>query len=153
MRFPVPFVFASLLTLSGCAGVQPIVPRIERLPEGAAGPISTVAAHPLSLKDVAQMARDGTPSKVIIQSLRDSRAAYAISSVEAGELSGQGVPYEVVDFLRWGERTAVEHPYTYPYPVYAPYFFAPGIRYSRRGISPYSRYPISGIGLRFGFRR
>ena len=98
------------------------------------------------------MAQSGAPTNVIIQSLRDSRAAYAINSAEADDLSRQGVPIEVVEFLRWGELQSARWT-TYPYPVYAPFFVAPGIYYSRWGFGRYSRHPSAGINLRFGFRR
>ena len=157
---------AGLLTLPACMSVAPMPPRIERLAEGAAGPVVPAMARPLSLTQVADMARSGTPSNVIIQSLRDSRAAYAISAAEAGELSRQGVPYEVVEYLRWGERRPAQwapypyvdpysYPYTYPYsyPVYAPFFVVPSITYSRWGFGRHPRYPAAGISLRFGLRR
>lgn len=155
MRLPPPtFVLAGLLTLSACVGVQPIVPRIERLPESAAGTFAPAIARPLSLTEVADMARSNTPSNVIIQSLRDSRATYAISSAEAGELSRQGVPYEVIEYLRWGERRPAPWATNpYPYPIYPPYFMAPGNYYSRWSSGCYPGYPAAGIGLRFGFRR
>lgn len=145
-------VLACQLVLSACVGVQPVVPRIERLPEGAAGAIAPAIARPLSLKEVATMAQSGAPANVIIQALRDSRAAYAVSSAEADDLSRQGVPIEVVEFLRWGEPQPARWA-TYPYPVYAPFFVAPGIYYSRWGYGRYPRHPSAGINLRFGFRR
>ena len=152
------FALAGLVILSACVSVAPMPPRIERLPEGAAGPIAPAMARPLSLTQVADMARSGTPSNVIIQSLRDSRATYAISSVEASDLSRQGVPYEVVEYLRWGEPrpaplATYPYPYPYSYPVYAPFVVAPSIYYSRWGFGRYPRYPAAGISLRFGFRR
>ena len=96
--------FSLVILLSACVSAPPMPPRIERLPEGAAGPIVPAVARPLSLTQVADMARGGTPANVIIQSLRDSRATYAIGSAEASELSRQGVPYEAIEYLRWGER-------------------------------------------------
>ena len=158
------FALVILNALAACVSIPPMPPRIERLPEGAAGTFSPAIARPLSLTQVADMARSGTPSNVIIQSLRDTRAAYAISSAEAGELSRQGVPYEVVEYLRWGEPRPAQwvpypytapysYPYPYPYPVYAPFFVAPSIYYSRWGFGRYPRHPAAGISLRFGFRR
>jgi len=154
------FALAGLLALSGCVGVQPLAPRIERLPEGAAGPVVPAMARPLSLTQVADMARSGSPANVIVQSLRDSRAAYAISSAEANDLSRQGVPYEVIEYLRHGERQpagSANYPYYYdphshPY-AYAPFVVVPGFYYSRWGFGRYPRYPASGLSLRFGFRR
>ena len=157
MWLPRPtFFLAALLTLSACAGVQPVVPRIERLPEGAAGAFAPAIARPLSLTEVVDMARGNTPSKVIIQLLRDSRATYAASSAEANELSRQGVPYEVIDYLRFGElrhAPLAVYPYSYLYPGYSPYDLMPGFYYPRRGVGRYSRYSAGGFSLRFGFRR
>ncbi|MFM9972014.1 MAG: hypothetical protein ACKVQK_26840 [Burkholderiales bacterium] len=158
-------VLLFIAALSGCVAVQPLPPRIERLPENVVLPTSVAPASvkPLSLAEVAEMARNGTPANVIIQSLRDSRAAYAITSTEASDLSRQGVPYEVVEYLRFGERQAVAaypvypvHPVPrpfYPYSGYAPYVVVPGIYFSRGFYGPYPRYPRSGFSLRFGFRR
>lgn len=146
--------FSLFILLSACVSAPPMPPRIERLPEGAAGPIVPAVERPLSLTQVADMARGGTPANVIIQSLRDSRATYAIGSAEASELSRQGVPYEVIEYLRWGERwPAPWATNPYPYPVYAPFVVVPGFYYSRWGFGRYPRYFGSGISLRFGLRR
>jgi len=155
---------ASLVFLCGCAGVQPQPPRIERLPDGAAGPIVPATPRPLGMAQVAEMARGGSPANVIVQALRDSRASYAISSAEANDLSRQGVPYEVIEYLRFGERQPVVvyvqppshvHSYVHPYPyaAYAPLVVVPGIYYSRWGFGRHPRHPAAGVHLRFGFRR
>ena len=144
------FAFAGLQALAGCVAVQPAPPLIERLPEGAAEMSAPAIATPLSLANVVAMARSGTPPNVIIQSLRDSRAAYAISAAQAGDLSRQGVPYEVIDYLRYGGRVPLA---AYSYPAYAPYVFMPGYYYPTRGFGGYPRHRASGLHLRFGFRR
>jgi len=153
----ITFALVVLHALAACVSVAPMPPRIERLPEGAAGPFVPAMARPLSLAQVADMARGATPSNVIIQSLRDSRATYAINSAEANELSRQGVPYEVIEYLRYGERQPAPlaiYPYYYPHPyAYAPFVVVPGIYFSRWSFGRYPRYPASGLSLRFGFRR
>jgi hypothetical protein len=140
------------LLLGACAATGPQPPQIDRLPQGAAGPLAPPRTAPLSLDEVVSMARSETPSNVIIQTLRDTRASYAISAEEAQSLTRRGVPPDVVAYLRGMEprpaRRAVIDPYDYPYypPYYRPYAAPYGWAY------PYGpRYP--GTGLYFGFGR
>ena len=134
-------------------------PRIERLADGVVDSPVQAPARPLTLVEVTEMARIGTPANVIIQTLRDARVNYSLSSAEAGELLRQGVPYEVVEFMRHGEPQPVAV-YSYPtyplsptYPDYVPYVVVPGIFYSRWSFGHYPRFPGSGFSLRFGIRR
>lgn len=161
----IPFSLFATLALSGCVAVQPMPPRIERLADGVADSLVLATARPLSLAEVIEMARIGTPANVIIQTLRDARVNYSLSSTEAGALLRQGVPYEVVEFMRHGEPLPVAvyssptyyHPPTYPsspmYPDYVPYVVVPGIFYSRWSFGHYPRFRGSGFSLRFGIRR
>jgi hypothetical protein len=133
-------------------------PRIERLPEGAAGPVAPARTGPKSLAEIVAMARSGTSANVIIQTLRESPVNYALSASEASDLARQGVPQEVIDYLLRREPRAPATPVysgysAYPaYPAYAP-LVAPGIFYSRWGFGPYPRYGGAGFSFRFGFRR
>lgn len=144
------------LVLAGCASVEPRSPAISRLPESQVS-VPVTAPAPLPLTRVVEMSRDGTPAATIIQALRDSRAHYRISIEEARDLSAQGVPYEVVEFLRRGEQFAAP---IYPAPVraYPSYVFVPGF-YLGYGRGPGVRYPYypypprAGLYFRFGVRR
>ena len=153
---PLAATLALVLAVSGCATVEPRTPRIERLPEGAAGPIAPAASRPLSLAQVVEMARANTPANVIVQSLRDSRATYSISVAEAGDLAAKGVPDEVIEYLRRGDLRPV---LAYPPPRYGPYYPVPAYGYAPRYFYPgwvyggYPRYPRSGLYLQFGLRR
>ena len=145
-----------ILVLSGCVGVQPMPPRIERLPEGAAGTVVSARPGPKSLAEIVEMARSGTPAHVIIQTLRESPTNYALSAGEADDLARQGVSREVIDYLQRREPRAPAT-YVYPaypaYPAYAPFVVAPGIYYSRWGYGPHPRVGGAGLSLRFRFRR
>ncbi|MFH1043565.1 MAG: hypothetical protein V1796_00540 [Pseudomonadota bacterium] len=140
--------------LASCATAPPQAPRIERLPEGAAGPIAPLKAGPLTIDEVVQMARAGTPSNVILQKLRDARMNYAIGAQEASAIAARGVPPEVIDFLQHGEPPPVTyaHPtYAYPYSPY-PYGLRPwGYPYGTLG-RPYP-YGHIGSGFYLGFGR
>lgn len=99
------------------------------------------------------MARQGDPAPVIVQKLRDSRTPYGSLSAEQGAaLSRQGVPADVVLWLRYGDRPPVPaapyagrytclrdpfcRPFNYAYPYGYPYRYA---------------YPPYGSGLYFGY--
>jgi hypothetical protein len=128
----------SLAVLAGCTVPRPWPPVVERLPEGAAGFIAPASTAPPTLDEIVDMAAQGTPAQVIIQKLRDARAAYAIPPEQAQSLASRGVPAEVVAYLRYGERAtayaaATHYPYAYglgyygyhPYGVYGPYWSYP----------------------------
>lgn len=145
-------VCLSLLLLGACAAPGPQPPQIDRLPQSAAGPLAPPRTAPLTLEEVVSMARSESPSNVIIQTLRDTRASYAISADEAQSLARRGVPADVVAYLRGIEPAPVTRvlidPYDYPYypPYYWPHYAPYGWAY------PYGPwYP--GTGLYFGFGR
>jgi hypothetical protein len=127
--------------LAGCAAA-PAPSVIERLPEGAAGPIAPARTRPVTLDEVVELARSGTPPQTIVQILRDSRATYALSAEEGRKLAARGVPAEVISHLR-GIEQRPPRPYAY-YPH--PYFAHPYFGY------PYPYYPWSGIHLGIGRR-
>lgn len=142
-------VCIGLAALAGCAAA-PRAPLIERLPEGAAGPIAPPKAGPLSLEEVVEMARAGTPSNVIVQKLRDSRSSYAITASDASVLAARGVPAEVIDYLRRGDRPRLSRIRPDPlyghryWPLYWVYY--PGYGYS----AGHGHY---GIGFTWGYTR
>lgn len=154
-----------VFALSACVAVQPLPPRIERLPEGAAGPVAPSPAGPRTLADIVEMARTGTPANVIIQTLRETPTRYALTTAEANDLSRQGVPREVIDYLLHGEPRAAAAPVYPAYPVYpahppyplyapyAPYVVVPGVFHSHWGFGPYRRFGGSWFSFRFGIRR
>lgn len=103
------------------------------------------------------MVREGTPSGVIIQKLRDVRVSYAVSAEQVGRLAAQGVPADVIDYLRYGDaaRYLVASPGLYGYPAgylhsdpYYDYYDGWG----HRGLGPYpwGVYPYWGYG--YGYR-
>ena len=99
--------------LSACASAPPGHPRIDRLPESALGPIAPAKTGPYTLEEVAAMARAGETSQVMVQKLRDSRTPYGgLSSDQSASLARQGVPGDVLVWLRFGDRApspAVRH--------------------------------------------
>lgn len=125
----------ALAVLVGCATSQAWPPRVDRLPENAAGPIAPVKPGPLAPGEIVALAREGTPSGLIIQKLRDSSTPHAISEAEAASFASQGVPADVIAYLRYGEQgiappVPVYVPAPYPYYGYGPYrpygFYSPG---------------------------
>jgi hypothetical protein len=107
------------LFAAGCATPLAWEPRVERLPATAA-PRTTASASvpsvppapapaaaprqvPVTFDEIVQMARDGTPSGVIIQKLRDSRLNYSLSAEQAKDLAARGVPPDVIAYLERGE--------------------------------------------------
>jgi hypothetical protein len=187
-RLLLPF----LVVLGGCATPLAWEPRVERLPEMPAAPVRQAAAAPapvasaapatsasvaagefkpvpVTFDEMVKMAKEGTPSGVIIQKLRDSRLTYSVNDEEARSLASRGVPQEVIAYLQHGEaglapRQAAPstyearpvypapyyaYPYAYPYPYYGYY----GPRYYGPGF--YAPYPRAGIsfGFRIGGRR
>jgi hypothetical protein len=154
-----PLFLSVPLLFAGCASVAPSAPRIDRLPEGSAGPLAPARTGPLSLDEVVALSRDGTPPQTVIQMLRDSRATYALSAEEAQKLTSRGVSPEVVAFLRGPDVYAAQHrpAYVAPYPVYPyPYYYgAPyyGLGYGELGYRyPYRTYPRGSIYFGFGRR-
>lgn len=111
-------IFLGALLLAGCATAPPGPPAIQRLPEGSAGPIAPARTKQMTLDEVVAMARDGTPSNFIIQTLRDTRASYALSAGEGQSLAERGVPAEVVAYLRGGDARPARRPRAYDYPPY-----------------------------------
>jgi len=142
----------ALATLAGCAASPAWPPRIERLPEGLAGPIAPMKSGSLTLDEVVALARSETPSGVIIQKLRDSRTTHAISAEQAASLASRGVPEDVIAFLRYGKEGIAPKAYAlvpyaydtpYPDPYYYPYYYRPyGLLH----------YPRSGLFFGFGRR-
>lgn len=137
----------ALAVLAGCATPQAWPPHVERLPEGAAGPVAPMKQGPLTGPEIVALARDGTPSGFIIQRLRDTRTP-PMTAQETASLALQGVPSDVLAYLQYGERGIA------PPPVYvpAPYY----------GWGPYSGYPYGwyspwrygpGANVYFGFGR
>jgi hypothetical protein len=151
--------FGSLLALCGCMSAPPMPPRIERLPEGAAGPIAKPTAP--TLDEIVRMAREGTPSGVIVQKLRDARASYAISAEQEARLAAQGVSPDVIGYLRYGDAVPALQPapMVWPGPYYGPYLYPypygaySGYRRSYGWYGPYGpAYPRSGFYFGFGRR-
>jgi hypothetical protein len=147
----------SIPLVATCAATPPVASQIDRLPQGAAGTIAPPRSTPISLEELVQMAREGTPSNVIIQTLRDTRATYALTAQEAQALAGRGVPPDVIAHLRGEdpERWAGSHAHD-PYDV--PYYPAYGWGYPYGWSHPYSwSHPYGpwypGTGLYFGFGR
>ncbi len=137
--------------LAACATPQAWPPRVERLPESAAGPAARAISGPLTPAEIVALARDGSPSGVIIQKLRDSNTPHAISEQEAASLASQGVPPEVVAYLRYGEQGIAP-----PVPAYVPapyYGYGPyGYGYRPYGIYSPWRYG-AGSHVFFGLGR
>ena len=160
-------VLAALL--AGCA-TAPTPPVIERLPEGAAGTIAPARYNPLTLDEVVELSRMGTPPNTLIQMLRDSRTAYALTAGEGEKLAARGVPDEVIAYMRGSERQAPQ-PYGYypyssyasPYPYYGnpyPYRAYPYRAYPYWSAYPYLAVPLYpwsgvhfGVGINFGIGR
>jgi hypothetical protein len=146
---------------AGCAVPPAWPPRVDRLPEAAAGPLAPTPSAVPTLDEIVQMAASGTPSGVIIQKLRDSRAMYSISPEQTGTLAVRGVPPEVVAYLRYGEealnpalfQAPAYSAFPYGYPYLPPYYgyYSPG------AYAPYWRYPYGPgyphSGVFFGFSR
>lgn len=168
-------------TLAGCATPLAWEPRVDRLAEMPASPTraatnapapAPVAAPavapasspapaerpaPVTFDEIVRMARDGTPSGVIIQKLRDSRLVYSVNATEAKDLASRGVPADVIAYLQRGEAglpPSAAAPGTYREPVYAP----PPAYYAAPYPYPYYAYPYyygpwyPRAGISFGFR-
>jgi hypothetical protein len=132
--------------LAGCASAPSTSPKIERLAEGAAGPIAPARSKPATLDEVVELSRSGTPPQTIIQILRDSRATYALTAEEGQKLAGRGVSPEVIAYLRGAESRVVRRvPAAYPYYAY-PY------PYGYYGY-PYASAWHPGVGVHFGIGR
>src|SRR4051812_16668700 len=102
------------LFAAGCATPLAWEPRVERLPDNAApratAPVAPAPARaaaprqvPVTFDEIVQMVREGTPSGVIIQKLRDSRLNYSLSAEQAKDLAARGVPRDVIAYLERGE--------------------------------------------------
>jgi hypothetical protein len=151
-----PLVAAAL---AGCATPLAWEPRVERLPEATSAPAAPVAAAPrplpVSFDEMLAMAREGTPSGVIIQKLRDSRLNYSVTAEQARDLAAKGLPPDVIAFLQHGEaalapRVVAPAPPVYPYP-YPAYGHAYPYAHPWWGYGWGPRYP--GTSLYFGFGR
>ena len=156
LRFLVPVL---ALALGGCATELAWPPAVQRLPEGAAGPIAPVKPVGMALthEEIVALARSGAPASLIIQKMRDSRATYSATPEQAGSLIAQGVPPEVLSYMQYGEAgiaprpvpaPGYAYPPSYPYPYYGPSpygYWGLGIGYSRW-------YPRSSLHFGIGRR-
>jgi hypothetical protein len=144
------------LACAGCATELAWPPQVQRLPEGAAGPIAAPKSGPLSSDEIVELARSGASASLIIQKMRDSRAVYSATPEQAGQLIARGVPPEVVSYMQYGEagiapRPPLAYP-VYPYPYPTPYMYRPlAYPYGYWGPSYGGWYP--GVGISFGYHR
>jgi hypothetical protein len=80
-RLNLLLMLASLGWLAGCAAFGP-------------------PPKPITPAEVVQMVKSGMSSAAIIQQLRDSRTVYQLSASELVNLSKEGVPSEVLDYMQ-----------------------------------------------------
>src|SRR4051812_44095602 len=119
-------VVLAALACAGCATELAWPPHVERLPEGVAGPVAQTRTGPLTNDEIIELARSGASSSLIIQKMRDSRAAYSATPEQAGLLISRGVPPEVVSYMQYGEAGIAPPPQPgYPYSYPAPYPYRP----------------------------
>ena len=101
------------------------------------------------------MTRQGDPAPVIVQKLRDSRTPFGgLTADQESQLARQGVPADVVVWLRYGDRAPVSGTRSayrdacLRNPHCRPPLYGPGYPYSPYGFG----YPPYRSGLYFGSR-
>ena len=160
-RLRTVLICTAVAVLAACSSVPPGPPRIERLPASASGLSAPAKIGAYSMDEVVSMARAGDPAPVIVQKLRDSRTpSGGLSNEQANSLARQGVPADVLLWLRLGDSASGAGPRSAyreaclrnPYcrsPGYLtgyPYYYGPAYPYG-------FGYPPYRSGLSFGFRR
>lgn len=82
----------------------------------------------LPVSDVVQMSNDGVPSKDIITDMRKSHSVYMLKANELAELSREGVPDSVLNYMdktRINSIRQEERMYNYNWDPYD-YWYGPG---------------------------
>ncbi len=106
---------------------------------------------PLTGPEIVALAKEGAPPGLIIQKLRDTRTP-PMSDEQIAPLASQGVPADVIAYLRYGEQGIAPPP-----PVYVPAPYYGWGPYPYYGYRPYGWYSpwryAPGTHLYLGFGR
>ena len=107
MRTMTGIICASLLALlAGCATTAP-PPRVERISPEELERIMPKPVPNLTLDEIVQMSKAGTPAPDIIAKIKETNSRYALTPSESLELSKMGVSTEVLDYFHPAHEQAV----------------------------------------------
>jgi hypothetical protein len=113
-------LFTALLLLSGCASLDP-------------------RPAPMSREDIVALAKSGAPPADVIDRLRQSRTVLPLSATDILQLSGAGVPREVLDYLQAAQVADLRQRLQFNRFLYGPEL-SPFPRCGGFGRAPFNRY-------------
>lgn len=97
----------SALLLAGCASNPPQQPEIARISPEELERIMPKPVPNLSLDEIVRLSKAKTPAAEIIEKIRGSNSRYDLSPSQALDLSKQGVPAEVLDYIHKAREQAL----------------------------------------------
>ena len=161
-----------MLGLNGCAGTPQREPAIQRISAEELDKLLPPPVATLSLADIVQLAKQSIPAEEIIKKIQDSNSQYALTPSQYLDLSQQGVPTKVLDYMQARHEQILKESFAEElnkreqakvkeqeklkkelmlrrYPYYDP-FWGPG-PYWRYPYGPCFHGPGSGFYYRFGW--
>lgn len=102
---------AAGVVVAGCAGTAagPGAPRIERLAPAALAAQARPVPQPLSMDELARLARENSDPAVLEERIRDQGVDFELDASRSVELHRRGVPAAVLDHLLQAQQQARLH--------------------------------------------